>query len=61
MTLQQKLTRREDFAEKCRIEAFTVARLTDDFDTLRVLSRRYVRAAKLADLTCQKLLEERGR
>ena len=55
--LKKKLQRRMDRAEQLRLEAFSVARLTDDWATLRVLSRRYCRAAKLADLTAQKIVD----
>lgn len=61
MTVTDKLNRRVERAERYRIEAFSCARLGVSDSALRVLSRRYVRAARLVDLTAQKAIEERGR
>ena len=61
MTLTQKLQRRTDLAERYRKEAFGCAWMCVPDAALRVLSRRYCRAARLVDLTAQKAIEERGR
>lgn len=60
MTLTEKLNRRVERAEKYRKEAFGAAWLGVPDAALRVLSRRYVRASRLVDLTAQKAIEERG-
>ena len=61
MTLTDKLNRRVERAEKYRKEAFGAAWMGVPDAALRVLSRRYCRAARLVDLTAQKAIEERGR
>ncbi len=61
MTLTEKLNRRVDRAEQYRKDAFGAAWLGVPDAALRVLSRRYVRASRLVDLTAQKAIEERGK
>jgi hypothetical protein len=61
MTITDKLNRRVERAERYRQEAFGCAWLGVPDAALRVMSRRYVRAAVLVDLTAQKAIAERGR
>lgn len=61
MTLQQKLTRREAYSDRCREEAMTCFRCGMRMDYVQIMMTRYYKAAVLVDLTGQKLLEERGR
>ena len=61
MTLQQKLHRRENLARCCFEAAVLAFRSGVSMELVKTLVDRYSKAAKLVDLTAQRVLEERGR
>lgn len=61
MTLTEKLNRRMDRAERYREDAMRCFRVGLRMQYVYALTKRYAKAARLVDLTAQRVLEERGR
>lgn len=61
MTLTEKLHRRHDLAERYRKDAFRAFSSGLRMEYVKPLIDRYVKAARLVELSGRRVLEERGR